>query len=426
MHAILIAIGSAGDVFPFIGLARTLKLRGHRVSLCTIPVFRDAVEQHGIAFVPLSDELAYRRAMGDPRLWDPKTSFGVLWQAIAGMIEPVYEYVSAQRHDDIVVVGSLWALGARIAHEKYGIPYLSAQVSPSTLLSAHLPPVHPKFNVPEQMPLAMRKLLWRCIERFKLDRTCAPEINAVRRKVGLETPVKRIFTQWMHSPQGVVCLFPAWFAPPQQDWPQPLHMTGFPLFDGSIPGTPLDDELQRFLDQGSRPLVFTQGSTEHLQGDFYAMALRALERLGARGIFLTGAGQEPLRGLPNHVLQRAYAPLGALLPSCAGLVHPGGIGAMSLALAAGVPQVLLPCAHDQFDNAERLVRLGCGMRLGVPLREQELRGALWRLLEDPAMAAACRRFMELSQPHSIACGKAAQVVERCHREGDARWLKAAS
>lgn len=133
-----------------------------------------------------------------------------------------------------------------------------------------------------------------------------------------------------------------------------------------------------------------------------------------------------LRGLPNHVLQRAYAPLGALLPSCAGLVHPGGIGAMSLALAAGVPQVLLPCAHDQFDNAERLVRLGCGMRLGVPLREQELRGALWRLLEDPAMAAACRRFMELSQPHSIACGKAAQVVERCHREGDARWLKAAS
>lgn len=167
MHAILIAIGSAGDVFPFIGLARTLKLRGHRVSLCTIPVFRDAVEQHGIAFVPLSDELTYRRTMGDPRLWDPKTSFGVLWQAIAGMIEPVYEYVSAQRHDDIVVVGSLWALGARIAHEKYGIPYLSAQVSPSTLLSAHLPPVHPKFNVPEQMPLASASLQ---AQESRLDR----------------------------------------------------------------------------------------------------------------------------------------------------------------------------------------------------------------------------------------------------------------
>ena len=28
MHAILIAIGSAGDVFPFIGLARTLNCAG--------------------------------------------------------------------------------------------------------------------------------------------------------------------------------------------------------------------------------------------------------------------------------------------------------------------------------------------------------------------------------------------------------------
>lgn len=163
----------------------------------------------------------------------------------------------------------------------------------------------------------MRKLLWRCIERFKLDRTCAPEINAVRRKVGLETPVKRIFTQWMHSPQGVVCLFPAWFAPPQQDWPQPLHMTGFPLFDGSIPGTRSTTNCNAFSIRQPAAGVHP-GSTEHLQGDFYAMALRALERLGARGIFLTGAGQEPLRGLPNHVLQRAYAPLGALLPSCAG------------------------------------------------------------------------------------------------------------
>lgn len=111
MHAILIAIGSAGDVFPFIGLARTLKLRGHRVSLCTIPVFRDAVEQHGIAFVPLSDELTYRRTMGDPRLWDPKTSFGVLWQAIAGMIEPVHVAL----FDDLLNRRfNFWALAAAL------------------------------------------------------------------------------------------------------------------------------------------------------------------------------------------------------------------------------------------------------------------------------------------------------------------------
>ncbi len=203
-------------------------------------------------------------------------------------------------------------------------------------------------------------------------------------------------------------------------------MTGFPLFDGSIPEPRSTTNCNafsiratgRWCSPRARPNTCRATSTPWPCARWNASA-----RVGSSS---PAPARNTLRGLPNHVLQRAYAPLGALLPSCAGLVHPGGIGAMSLALAAGVPQVLLPCAHDQFDNAERLVRLGCGMRLGVPLREQELRGALWRLLEDPAMAAACRRFMELSQPHSIACGKAAQVVERCHREGDARWLKAAS
>lgn len=65
------------------------------------------------------------------------------------------------------------------------------------------------------MPLAMYKSFWCYIERFKLDRTCAPEINVVRRGVGLEMLIKCIFIQWMYSPQGVVYLFPAWFASPQ-------------------------------------------------------------------------------------------------------------------------------------------------------------------------------------------------------------------
>ena len=33
---------------------------------------------------------------------------------------------------------------------------------------------------------------------------------------------------------------------------------------------------------------------------------------------------------------------------------------MSQALRAGVPQVVRPMAFDQFDNAERVQRLGCG------------------------------------------------------------------
>ncbi|MFL1386231.1 glycosyltransferase [Pseudomonas tritici] len=423
MRVIMIAIGSAGDVFPFIGLGSALILRGHQVTLCSMPAFQRTIEARGLDFVPLCDEATYTAAMGDPRLWDPKTSFGVLWQAIAGLLEPVYDYVTAQDNDDTVVVGSLWALGARIAHEKHGFPYLSVQVSPSTLLSAHLPPVHPTFNVSPRLPLTLRKLLWRGIEYLSLDRTCAPQINALRRKHGLPGTVKNIFSQWMHSPQGVICLFPEWFAPVQQDWPQPLHMAGFPLFDGGTLG--LDEQSRTFLDAGSAPIVFTQGSTEHFDQQFYQFALAALHKSGARGIFLTG-DRPVISDLPPTVMQRPFLPMSSLLPRAAGLVHPGGIGAMSLGLAAGIPQIVLPIAHDQFDNAERLVRMGCGIRLDLPLDSQDLQGAIAALLHDTHLQKASLRASSLMPADAASCETAVKAIEQCHARHSIPRLRQAS
>ena len=43
MRVIMIAIGSAGDVFPFIGLGAALTLRGHQVTLCSMTVDRRTV-----------------------------------------------------------------------------------------------------------------------------------------------------------------------------------------------------------------------------------------------------------------------------------------------------------------------------------------------------------------------------------------------
>ncbi|MDE1166660.1 MAG: glycosyltransferase [Pseudomonas sp.] len=424
MRIILIAIGSAGDVFPFIGLGRALRQGGHRVTLCSMPAFREAIEQQGLEFVPVCDAQTYESTMSDPRLWAPKTSFAVLWQAIASMLEPVYDYVVSQRHDDIVVVGSLWALGARIAHEKYGIPYLSVQVSPSTLLSAHVPPVHPSFNVSPRVPLTLRKWLWRGIEYLSLDRVVAPQINALRAKVGLKVPVRRVFSQWMHAPQGVLCLFPEWFAAAQMDWPKPLTLAGFPLFDGSETA-PLDAGLQAFLQAGEPPVVFTTGSTEHFDERFYRLAINVLGQVGARGIFLTG-GREPLQDLPAFVLQRRFVPMSSLLPKTCALVHPGGIGAMSLALAAGIPQVVMPVAHDQFDNAERLHRLGCGVKLGLPLKEADLHQALLRMLLDADLAQACEHARALSGPSSAAFEVACTLIERCHRRYEGAALAQAS
>jgi UDP:flavonoid glycosyltransferase YjiC (YdhE family) len=64
------------------------------------------------------------------------------------------------------------------------------------------------------------------------------------------------------------------------------------------------------------------------------------------------------------VRHRAFAPFRQLLPLCGAIVHHGGIGTTAAALEAGCPQLVLPLAWDQPDNAARVAALGAGVTLG--------------------------------------------------------------
>src|SRR5436305_6257835 len=93
---------------------------------------------------------------------------------------------------------------------------------------------------------------------------------------------------------------------------------------------------------------------------FFRAAVRACEGTGARGLLLTRyPGRLPAR-LPPSVRHVPFAPFRRLLPLCRAVVHHGGVGTTAAALAAGTPQLVLPLAWDQPDNAAPVRRLGCG------------------------------------------------------------------
>ena len=412
MHILIIAIGSAGDVHPFLGLGRSFKERGHRVSFCANPVFQPLVERCGLRFLPVGTAEEYNAAMGNPALWNPRTSLPTLWQVIASTLRPLFETLVAECDDDTVLVGSLWAFSARLVQEKLGVPLITAQVSPSTILSAKSPPVHKRFTIPDTLPDGLKSAILWLIERGVLDRICGPELNRLRGELGL-APASRIMGRWMHSPQGVLGLFPDWFAPPQSDWPSQLALTGFPLFD-EAGFHQMDAGLEEFLAAGSAPVVFTPGSTMLEGQTFFLTALQALRKLGRRGIFLT-KDERQVPPLPPEILLRPYVPMSVLLPHTAALVHHGGIGTTALAFAAGIPQLATPFAHDQFDNSTRLERLGCGVRLDAPAQAQPLTEALQHLLEEPAVAAKCKELQARVDSSEVACGKAVDFVEAASR-----------
>jgi rhamnosyltransferase subunit B len=408
MHIIVVAVGTAGDVHPLLGLSRTFADRGHKVSFCTNPVFASLVERCGFRFLPLGTVEEYRSAVDNPDLWEPRTSLKVLWASLAKTIRPLFDLMCAEAGEDTVIAGHPWAFGARFFQEKYGVPMITLQVSPSTFLSAKQPPVHKQLTIPVFLPYPVRAgILW-ALERGMLDRVCGADVNRLRAELGLP-PIRRVMGRWMHSPQGVLGLFPDWFAPPQTDWPVRVELTGFPLFDEAEFRT-LDPELEDFLQQEGPPVVFTPGSTLVNESAYWRAAVKALDCVGARGVLLGGHGAWFAKG-KRHILARPYAPLSRLLPYAKALVHHGGIGTVSQAFAAGTPQLVTPFAHDQFDNAARVERLGCGFQLHSSGRAQNMHTSLKRLLEAESVQQNCAAVRSKVDTGEVSCRRASRGLE---------------
>jgi rhamnosyltransferase subunit B len=413
MHIIVIAVGSSGDVYPLLGLSRTFAKRGHRVSFCTSPAFAEVVERCGLRFLPFGTTEEYYAAINNPALWNPRTSLKTLWKAVAKRIRPLFDLLETEVDSDTIMAAHPWAFGARLLQEKHGVPLVSVQISPSTFLSARKPPIHKQFTIPMFLPYPVRAgLLW-AFDRGVLDRICAPDINRERSELGL-APVKRIMGRWMHSPQGVLGLFPDWFASPQNDWPPKVTLTGFPLFDDADSRS-IDEELENFLAEGPPPIVFTPGSTLVDGLSYYRTATTALNALGCRGIFLASQSTVLPQVTPN-ILVRSYVPLSKLLPRAKALVHHGGIGTASHAFAAGIPQLITPFAHDQFDNAARVESLGCGVKLDSHTGGRAILEALRELLPNERIQSNCTAFQSKVISGESACMNALSTIEIAAQE----------
>jgi UDP:flavonoid glycosyltransferase YjiC (YdhE family) len=156
-------------------------------------------------------------------------------------------------------------------------------------------------------------------------------------------------------------------------------------------------ELVRFLDAGPPPLVFTLGTSAVADaGPFYEHSVTAAKLLGLRAVLLVG--KDPRNrpaSLPEGIVAFDYAPYSELFPQAAAIVHQGGIGTTAQAMRSGRPMLIMPYAHDQPDNAERLRRLGIARTIARH-RYSPARAAaeLRHLLDNPSYS---QRALEIGE-----------------------------
>ena len=390
MHMLLVTLGSSGDVHPFVGLGLKLRGRGHRVTLITSGYFEELVRRAGLDFVAMGTKDEFIKLSNRRDLWHPRRAIHVILENILPLMKRIYEEV--ERHyvpGETVIAASSLCMGARCFQEKTGATLATIHLAPAIMRSLHDTPVLGNVGVGAGSPRWMKRAMYWIADNCVIDRYAAPPFNAMRKEWGLP-PVKGIMRDYWHSPQRVIGMWPDWFAPVQPDWPGQVRLSGFPLYDESgVSAVP--EELERFLNEGEKPIAFTPGSAYMFGASFFQQSVQACQKLGRRGLLLSRHREHIPKNLPAGVRHFDFAPFGQLLPRCAAVVHHGGIGSVAQALATGTPQVVMPMAHDQYDNAHRVEKLRAGRTLKASrYRSDRAARMLGELTGLPEIASACK------------------------------------
>lgn len=417
MQFVVSALGSAGDVHPFIAISQELRARSHRVRMIASPYFEARIRRAGIEFVPLGAPGDFERLLDRPELWHTRRGARFVLEEVLNHLHDAFTVTAAiSQPRDTVLVGSSLSWGLRLVQEHSGLPAATVHLSPILLPSATQPSVLPGVGDLSWLPVWALRAVQSGAERLLVDRWVAPRLNRLRAELCM-APVQRVLSHWMHSPDLVIGAWPDWFAPPQPDWPAQARTGGFPLFHESghdMAGGP-DLSLETFLAAGPAPIGITPGSAMAHGAAFLAKAVDACTSLGQRALLISPFRDQLPAILPAGTMHVGYAPFSALLPRLRGLVHHGGIGTSAQALAAGIPQVVVPLAHDQFDNAARLCRLGVAVTLNEAAPAGDWRAAV-RSFDGPGRTVALRRNAERMSVEAPAAGRIADQLESLGRQ----------
>ncbi|MEK6278763.1 MAG: nucleotide disphospho-sugar-binding domain-containing protein [Acidobacteriota bacterium] len=372
---VLSTFGSFGDIHPYVAIALELKARGHLPVIATSEVYREKMDAVGIEFFPVRpdmpsydqpDELSKLAA----DLIEAKGGTEKVIELFTRNLQEVYEDVNAAVEGaDLLLTHPLPLVGPIVA-QKRRLPWVSSILAPISFFSAYDPPMPPQMPALHHL-LRLSPIIGRLFYRvaaYKLENIMEP-VYSLRAELGLPRGEQPLLAG-QHSPELVLALFSSVLAKPQPDWPRNTRLTGFPFYDRRdyFGETQMHPDLSKFLNDGPPPIVFTLGSSAFwVAKDFYRDSIKAVQALGQRALLLIGhEGNMPKEPLPEGVAAFEYAPFGEVLPRALAVVHQGGVGTTGQALRSGRPQLILPHAHDQFDNASRVVRIGCGRAIPRP------------------------------------------------------------
>jgi sterol 3beta-glucosyltransferase len=400
MRYAIVAIGSRGDVQPYVALALGLKMRGHETVICAHENFKDFVEGYGIGFIPVAGhvEAMLQSAEGMKMLRNGSlAAFTKYLQRVnkittQSLIESAPQFKKAD-----ILIASLLAIpwvdaiaerfGKKWAIVQLNLPAVPTRAFPMILLDY--------FHFPAYNLFTYRLYEWVYWMANKKN------VNAFRLAMGLPKMKRPILKEIRDAGiPNLHCFSPALLTRPG-DWPSETDITGF-LFLPPATEQKIPDALSTWLAAKEKPVYIGVGSRPVPDPGFMITIIQEL-LAKTTDRFIYCYGWTPPMNLPVNprLFEIKSAPHEWLFPHCRTAIIHGGVGTTAAALRAKIPVIIVSIIADQPWWGKIIERKGVGMH--IPFKKLTAQKLIFAL-EKTASSEFRQRASQLGEQINAESG----------------------
>lgn len=420
MKILIASYGSRGDVQPYIALGKGLQKAGHQVMIATSNRFQAFIEEHGLNYGYMNDDLLslIDTDQGKDLLEKTDNLFKVIWRTLSTLKQfgPMQQslfdesWQAAKQFKPDVIVFHPKSYGCLHFAEKLSVPVALGLLVPMIVPTAEYPNIgFPKLKLGKRYNLMTYHLVNRLMKL-----SMGKSVKAWR--AANDLPALRRF-EILHTAEGkkipVLHGISRHIVPEPADWPETSTMTGFWFLDRKDDWTP-SPELEAFLQAGAPPVYVGFGSMAGRDPErLTTIVIEALQQAGVRGIIATGWGGMQSMTLPKTLFQIDQAPHDWLFPKMSAVVHHGGAGTTAAVLRAGKPSVIVPFFGDQPFWGAHVYAQGLGS-LPIPqkkLTSEQLAASIQRVISSPDILKKSAEIGELIRQED-GVGTAVTIIEK--------------
>lgn len=348
----IIAVGTRGDIQPFVSLSVALLKRGHHVTFIAPSNFKNFIESFNIKYISLSVD--FEEIIFDPifiKLLNNRNQLKYLKYFRQKVTKSIREKVGveileATRNVDCLIshtlnLSTVYSIGEKfnkkVAVVSINMPSTPTKEFPFLIFKNFKNPWLNKFSY------NILRLFWLAIKK---------ETNEYRSYLGLS---KLNFWKTLHG-SNILTIYPmSPLISRPSDWPSNTHVTGFFNMPGNNTLTEyvsdIPEGLEEWLKIGDSPIYIGFGSMPIPDPALFSAILTELLMItDLRFVFVLGWSSMPdLLQHPNLFVVKNIN-YQWLLPKCKTAIFHGGIGTVAAVMWAKIPSIVLSIFSDQPSN----------------------------------------------------------------------------